>query len=57
VTIGARSQEQLRDNLGAAELRLTTEEAQRLEAVSDRPLPYPYWHQRKYNAERSQRHG
>ena len=57
VTIGARSLEQLQDNLGAAELRLTAEEAVRLEAVSDRSLPYPYWHQHKYNAERSQRNG
>jgi aryl-alcohol dehydrogenase-like predicted oxidoreductase len=57
VTLGARSLEQLQDNLGAADLRLTAEEAERLDAVSDRALPYPYWHQRTYNAERSQRNG
>jgi aryl-alcohol dehydrogenase-like predicted oxidoreductase len=57
VTLGARSLEQLRDNLGAADLPLTADEAARLDAVSDRALPYPYWHQRAYNAERSQHNG
>jgi diketogulonate reductase-like aldo/keto reductase len=45
VVIGARNQEQLADNLGAADLSLSDEERARLEAVSRPPLLYPYWHQ------------
>jgi aryl-alcohol dehydrogenase-like predicted oxidoreductase len=44
--IGARTDEQLADNLSAAELKLTPEEIGRLERVSRPPLIYPYWHQR-----------
>jgi aryl-alcohol dehydrogenase-like predicted oxidoreductase len=46
VIVGARSDEQLADNLGAAQLELTAEEHGRLEQVSRPPLPYPFWHQR-----------
>ena len=43
VILGARTVEQLQENLGAAELRLTGEEATRLDAVSDpAPADYPY---------------
>lgn len=52
VIIGARTEEQLKDNLGAADWRLTQDEAARLDRVSARPLPYPYWHQQKFNASR-----
>ena len=45
VIVGARTEEQLRDNLAAAELTLTAEEIERLDAVSQAPLLYPYWHQ------------
>ncbi|HEU5483959.1 MAG TPA: aldo/keto reductase [Microlunatus sp.] len=45
VIIGARSEDQLRDNLAAASLRLSTEEVDRLDSVSQVPLLYPYWHQ------------
>ena len=45
VIVGARTEEQLADNLAAAELALTDEEAARLEEVSRPPLLYPYWHQ------------
>jgi aryl-alcohol dehydrogenase-like predicted oxidoreductase len=48
VVIGARNEAQLRDNLGAVGWRLTAEQVARLDAVSERPLPYPYWHQRGY---------
>lgn len=52
VIVGARTEEQLRDNLRAAEWEMTEEELERLNEVSE-PVPiYPYWHQRKYNAER-----
>ncbi len=46
VIIGARTDEQLADNLKAAELTLSADELARLEQVSRPPLPYPYWHQR-----------
>jgi aryl-alcohol dehydrogenase-like predicted oxidoreductase len=52
VIIGARTDEQLADNLSAAELQLTDEEIGRLEEVSRPPLLYPYWHQRKTAADR-----
>jgi aryl-alcohol dehydrogenase-like predicted oxidoreductase len=45
VIIGARSEAQLADNLGAADLELSAEERSRLDAVSAPPLIYPYWHQ------------
>jgi aryl-alcohol dehydrogenase-like predicted oxidoreductase len=47
VVIGARRDEQLADNLAAAELTLTSEEVERLEQVSRPPLLYPYWHQHR----------
>jgi aryl-alcohol dehydrogenase-like predicted oxidoreductase len=46
VIVGARSDAQLADNLGAADLKLSTEEHARLEKVSRPPLIYPHWHQR-----------
>ena len=43
VILGARTLEQLEDNLGAAGLHLTDEEAERLDAASDpAPADYPY---------------
>ena len=45
VIIGARTDEQLADNLKAAELVLSEEERRRLDEVSAPPLIYPYWHQ------------
>ena len=45
IVIGARTDEQLADNLTAAELRLSQPERDRLEEVSRPPLIYPYWHQ------------
>jgi aryl-alcohol dehydrogenase-like predicted oxidoreductase len=47
VIVGARTEEQLADNLAAAELALTADEMARLDQVSGNPLPYPYWHQAK----------
>jgi aryl-alcohol dehydrogenase-like predicted oxidoreductase len=52
VIVGARTTEQLADNLGAADLTLTDEEQARLEQVSRPPLLYPYWHQAKTAADR-----
>ena len=45
VIVGARTEEQLRDNLAAAELTLSEDEFGRLDDVSRVPLLYPYWHQ------------
>ena len=43
VILGARTTEQLADNLGAVDLTLTGEQWQRLDEVSAPPLPdYPY---------------
>jgi aryl-alcohol dehydrogenase-like predicted oxidoreductase len=52
VVIGARTDEQLADNLKSAELELTSEQRSRLEEVSRPPLLYPYWHQRKTASDR-----
>ena len=52
VIVGARTEEQLRDNLAAAELTLTGEELERLDTVSRVPLLYPYWHQVNYQPNR-----
>ncbi len=45
VVMGARTEEQLRANLKAAEIRLTPEQIARLDDVSRRQPTYPYWHQ------------
>ena len=45
LVIGARNEKQLKDNLGAVGWNLTAEQVARLDAASDRPLAYPYWHQ------------
>lgn len=45
LVIGARTEEQLESNLGAAALRLSDDEQSRLDEVSAPPLLYPYWHQ------------
>ena len=50
--IGARTDEQLADNLAAAELTLSTGEQARLEQLSRPPLLYPFWHQAKTAADR-----
>ena len=52
VLIGARNEEQLRDNLGAVGWNLSADQVQRLDAVSELPTIYPYWHQRGF-AERN----
>jgi len=52
VIVGARTEEQLADNLAAADLKLSADEVARLEEVSRPPLIYPYWHQRKTASDR-----
>jgi aryl-alcohol dehydrogenase-like predicted oxidoreductase len=46
VIIGARNEEQLKQNLGAVGWKLSAEQIARLDAASTVALPYPYWHQR-----------
>jgi aryl-alcohol dehydrogenase-like predicted oxidoreductase len=45
VIIGARNEEQLRQNLGAVGWSLTPEQVKRLDEASAKPAAYPYWHQ------------
>ncbi len=45
VIIGARNEEQLRQNLGAVGWNLTPEQVVRLDKASERERIYPYWHQ------------
>ena len=52
LVVGARTTEQLRDNLAAAELTLSPEEIAALDEVSGEPLRYPYWHQANTAADR-----
>ena len=52
VIVGARTVDQLADNLAAAELQLSDAEHARLEELSRPPLIYPYWHQGKTAADR-----
>ena len=52
VVVGARTDEQLADNLAAASLELTAEERARLDTVSAPPLLYPHWHQVATSADR-----
>jgi hypothetical protein len=44
---------QLRDNLGATDVRLDADQMTRLDAASAVPPVYPYWHQRMTMAERN----
>src|SRR5208283_2269542 len=46
--IGARNEEQLRQNLGAVGWNLTSDQVARLDQASELPAPWPYWHQRQF---------
>ena len=48
VIIGARDEEQLRQNLGAIGWQLTAEQVAKLDGASNREAAYPYWHQRGF---------
>ena len=52
IIIGARNEEQLRQNLGAIGWRLTPEQIGKLDVASAVTPVYPYWHQRQF-AERN----
>ena len=47
VLIGARTEEQLRQNLGAADWALTPDQVARLDKASERTAPYPYFPYRR----------
>jgi aryl-alcohol dehydrogenase-like predicted oxidoreductase len=49
VIIGARNEEQLRQNLGAVGWNLTREQVRQLDEASAVPKPYPYWHQAQFD--------
>ncbi|MDE1901200.1 MAG: aldo/keto reductase [Alphaproteobacteria bacterium] len=48
IVVGARNEEQLRQNLGAIGWNLTADQVARLDAASACMPPYPYWHQRGF---------
>lgn len=48
IVIGARNEEQLRQNLSAVGWNLTADQVARLDAVSEPTPIYPYWHQRQF---------
>jgi aryl-alcohol dehydrogenase-like predicted oxidoreductase len=48
VIFGARNEEQLRQNLGAAGWNLTADQVGTLDRASDVTPIYPYWHQRQF---------
>ena len=53
VVIGGRSEAQFKDNLAAADLKLSVDERARLDRVSQPPMLYPYWHQTFTAADRA----
>jgi len=57
IILGARSDEQLADNLAAVQWTMTADEQHRLDDVSAIPYPYPHWYQRQFTAERYSRDG
>jgi aryl-alcohol dehydrogenase-like predicted oxidoreductase len=48
IIIGARNEEQLKQNLAAVGWSLTPDQVAKLDAASEQPLAYPYWHQRQF---------
>src|SRR5580658_1024029 len=46
--LGARNEQQLRQNLSAVGWSLTPQQIAKLDAASELPLAYPYWHQRQF---------
>jgi aryl-alcohol dehydrogenase-like predicted oxidoreductase len=52
IVVGSRTEEQLVDNLGTVELRLSDTELARLDQLSGQPLLYPYWHQARNASDR-----
>jgi aryl-alcohol dehydrogenase-like predicted oxidoreductase len=53
VIIGARNEQQLKDNLGATGWNLDSQHVKQLDEASAIPLVYPYWHQRSQFSDRN----
>jgi aryl-alcohol dehydrogenase-like predicted oxidoreductase len=53
VIVGARNEEQLRQNLGAVGWNLTPEQVSTLDRASAVQMAYPYWHQQQSAGERN----
>lgn len=49
LVVGARTEAQLRENLGATGWSLDVEQIRRLDKASEPQMIYPYWHQRQKN--------
>jgi aryl-alcohol dehydrogenase-like predicted oxidoreductase len=47
IIVGARNEEQLRQNIAASSWWLTKEQIKKLDAASEQRAIYPYWHQRQ----------
>ena len=50
--VGGRTEDQFKDNLASAEVKLTAEERGRLDKISRPTLLYPYWHQAQAASDR-----
>jgi aryl-alcohol dehydrogenase-like predicted oxidoreductase len=48
VIVGARNEQQLRQNLGAVGWNLSREQISQLDGASEVTPVYPYWHQRQF---------
>jgi aryl-alcohol dehydrogenase-like predicted oxidoreductase len=48
VIVGARIEEELRENLGAVGWNLTPDQVAKLDAASAVTPAYPYWHSRQF---------
>lgn len=48
VIVGARNEEQLKQNFGAVGWKLTAEQIAKLDSVSEVKKTYPYWHQDQF---------
>ena len=52
LVVGGLNEAQFRENIAAAELKLTTDELEKLNQVSRPPYLYPYWHQHNFASDR-----
>ncbi|MBU6455171.1 MAG: aldo/keto reductase [Cyanobacteria bacterium REEB67] len=46
--VGARNEEQLKQNLGSVGWKLTEDQIAKLDKASEKPKTYPYWHQAQF---------
>jgi len=53
VIVGARNEEQLKQNLGAFGWSLSKDQIAALDRASEVPVAYPYWHQRQASPDRN----